>query len=171
MPPRSHTKFDVGIVSWPGWSNTIRGLALSPSASQNALPNAFAPSSQPFQSGESHAGGTPQWSKFLRLMEPTAPSCFAYSPFSSVDTTATARPPAFVTSWTASDPSPPEPPHTSTGSPGSTTFGGQPKSIRYAVPPVRVGAAASSQVRRSAFGMHWWSCTLVNCDIEPQHVS
>src|SRR5438128_251481 len=59
IPPRSHTKFDVGIVSCPGWSNTIRGLAFSPSASQKALPNALAPSSQPFQSGESHAAGTP----------------------------------------------------------------------------------------------------------------
>src|SRR3954454_22517153 len=149
----------------------MRGLAFSPSASQNALPNAFAPSSQPFQSGESHAGGTPQWSKFLRLMKPTAPSCFAYSPFSSVDTTATARPPALVTSCTASDPRPPEPPHTSTGSPGSTTLGGQPNSIRYAVPPVSVGAAASSHVSCSAFGMHWWSWTFVNCAIDPQQVS
>src|SRR6478609_1477232 len=147
MPPRSQTKFDVGIVSWPGWSNTTRGLLFSPSASQNAFPNAFAPSSQPFQSGESHAGGTPQWSKAVRLMNPTAPSRLAYSPFSSVETTATARPPAFVTSWTASDPRPPDPPHTSTGSPGSTTFGGQPKSIRYAVPPVSVGAAAPSHDR------------------------
>ena len=67
MPPRSQTKFDVGIVSWPGCSKTIRGLAFSPSASQIALPNAFAPSNQPFHSGESHAGGTPQWSNSFRL--------------------------------------------------------------------------------------------------------
>ena len=38
-------------------------------------------------------------------------------------TTATGRPPAFATSWIASDPSPPEPPQTSTTSPGSTVLG------------------------------------------------
>src|SRR6185369_6290001 len=101
MPPRSQTKFDVGIVSWPGWSNTIRGFDFSPSASQNALPNALAPSSQPFQSGESQAGGTPQWSKPFRFTNPTAPIVLAYSPFSSEETTATARPPALVTNCTA----------------------------------------------------------------------
>src|SRR5580765_8247761 len=104
-------------------------------------------------------------------MYPTAPSCLAYSPFSSVDVTATARPPASVTSCTASEPRPPDPPQTRTGSPGSTTLGGQPKSIRYAVPPVSVGAAASSHVSCSALGMHWWSCTFVNWAIDPQQVS
>ena len=94
-----------------------------------------------------------------------------YSPFSSLETTATARPPACVTSWIASEPSPPEPPHTRTTSPGCTVFGGQPWSIRYAVAPVSVGAAASSHVRCSAFGRHWCACTLQNCANDPQHVS
>src|SRR6059036_2636091 len=171
IPPRSHTKLDVGIVAWPGCSKTIRGLVRSPKTSQIALPKAFAPSNHVFHSGESHAGGTPQWSKPFRLTYPTAPSFAQYSPLSSELTTATARPPALATSWMASEPSPPEPPHTSTTSPGCTVCGGHPKSIRYAVPPVRVGAAASSQVRWSAFGRHWCSWTLVNWAIEPQHVS
>ena len=102
----------------------MRGDAFSPSTSQMALPNAFAPPNQSFHSGLSHFGGTPQWEKSLRLMKPAAPSCFAYSPFSSLLTTATARPPAFATSCTASDPSPPLAPQTSTTSPGSTVCGG-----------------------------------------------
>src|SRR2546430_3840344 len=120
MPPRSQTKIDVGMVSSPGWSKTMRGLVRSPSTSQMALPNAFAPSNHAFQSGESHLGGTPQWEKSLRLTNPTAPSDVAYSPFSGEDTTATARPPAWVTSCTASEPSPPDPPHTKTTSPDWT---------------------------------------------------
>ena len=68
MPPRSQTKFDVGIVSCAGCSNTICGLFRSPSTSQIALPNAFAPSNHAFHSGESHAGGTPQCVNPLRLM-------------------------------------------------------------------------------------------------------
>src|SRR3989304_9413106 len=82
MPPRSHTKMEVGIVSCPGWSNTMFGLRFSPSTSQMALPKDFAPSNHVFQSGESHAGGTPQCGKALRLLKPTAPSAFAYSPLS-----------------------------------------------------------------------------------------
>src|SRR5438034_3875356 len=171
MPPRSHTNTEVGMVSWPGWSNTMRGLRRSPSASHTALPNPFAPSNHCFQSGESHFGGTPQCVKSVRLTKPTAPSDFANSPLRAEDTTATARPPAFVTSWTAMEPSPPEPPHTSTTSPCSTTCGGQPNSILYAVAPVSVGAAASSQLRWPPLGRHWWAWTLQNCENEPQHVS
>ena len=37
---------------------------------------------------------------------------------------------------------------------GRTVFGGHPCSIRYAVAPVSVGAAASSQASASAFGRH-----------------
>src|SRR5262245_34919074 len=122
MPPRSHTKIEVGIVSSPGWSKTIFGLVRSPSTSQIALPNPFAPSNHPFQSGESHLGGTPQCVKSLRLTYPTAPSDFVYSPFSGEDTTATARPPAFFTSCTASEPRPPDPPHTRTTSPSFTVL-------------------------------------------------
>src|SRR4030066_1184659 len=169
MPPRSHTKMEVGIVSCPGWSNTMFGLRFSPSTSQMALPKDFAPSNHVFHSGESHAGGTPQWSNAVRSMHPPAPRLFAYSPFSSEETTATALAPASATSCTASDPSPPEPPHTRTTSPSFTVFGGQPRSIRYAVEPVSVGAAASSHVRCSAFGRHWWGCTLQNWANDPQH--
>ena len=43
MPPVSHMKIEVGIVVSPGCSNTIAGFRFSPSASQNALPNARAP--------------------------------------------------------------------------------------------------------------------------------
>src|SRR2546423_2631524 len=171
MPPRSQTKTEVGMVSSPGWSNTMRGLVRSPRASQMALPKAFAPSNQAFQSGESHFGGTPQCEKSFRFTYPTAPSDVAYSPFSAEDTTATSRPPAFVTSCTAREPSPPDPPHTSTTSPGCTVLGGQPNSMRYAVAPVSVGAAASSHVSCSALGRHWWAWTLQNCAKEPQHVS
>ena len=67
MPPRSATKIEVGIVSWPGCSKTMRGLTFSPSASQIALPKSFAPPNQSFHSAESHAGGTPQCAKSLRL--------------------------------------------------------------------------------------------------------
>src|SRR5712691_1816292 len=130
MPPRSQTKFDVGIVSCPGCSNTIRGLFFSPTASQTAFPNSFAPANQSFLSGESQAGGTPQCVKCVRLTYPTAPSDTQYSPFASDDTTATARPPACLTSWIAREPRPPAPPHTSTTSPDWTVFRGQPKSIR-----------------------------------------
>ena len=87
-------------------------------------------------------------------MNPTAPCSTANAPLSADDTTATALAPASVTSWTASDPRPPEAPQTSTTSPRSTVFGGQPWSIRYAVAPVSVGAAASSHVSGSALGRH-----------------
>src|SRR3712207_3937406 len=147
------------------------GLRFSPRTSQIPLPNAFAPSNHVFHSGSFQRGGTPQCEKFFRLMYPTAPRDFAYSPFSSDPTTATARAPARLTSWIPSEPSPPEPPHTRTTSPSLTVFGGQPWSIRYAVPPVSVGAAASSHVRCSALGRHWCAWTFVNCANEPQQVS
>src|SRR5262245_11816656 len=171
MPPRSHTKMHVGIVSCPGCSNTMFGLRRSPTTPQIALPNAFAPSNHVFHSGASHAGGTPQCPNAVRSMYPTAPRSLAYSPLSALLTTATALAPASETSCTASDPSPPEAPHTRTTSSCPTVFGGQPWSMRYAVAPVSVGAAASSHVSRSAFGKHWCACTLLNCANEPQHVS
>src|SRR5438552_13846572 len=172
MPPVSHMKIDVGTVSSPGCSNTIFGARFSPSASQNALPNAFAPLNQaPNFSSSVQCGSCPQWSKFFRFTNPTAPSFLQNSPFSSELTTATALPPASRTIWTAIEPSPPAPPQTSTASPSSTTFGGQPCSIRYAVAPTSVGAAASSHVRCAAFGMHWCACTFVNCANDPQFVS
>src|SRR3990170_271987 len=171
MPPRSQTNIEVGIVSWPGWSKTMFGLFFSPSTSQIALPKPLAPSNQVFHSGESHAGGTPQCVNDLRSMYPTAPRLFEYSPFSSLETTATALAPASATSCTASEPRPPEAPQTSTTSPSFTVLGAQPWSIRYAVEPVSVGAAASSQVRRSAFGRHWCAWTFANCANEPQHES
>ena len=67
MPPRSQTKIDVGMVSSPGWSNTIRGLILLAERIPDALPNAFAPSNHPFQSGESHCGRDAPVVKSLRL--------------------------------------------------------------------------------------------------------
>ena len=55
--------------------------------------------------------------------------------FLTADTTATARPPLARAISSAMLPRPPAPPHTSTGSLGSTTFGAQPMSMRYAVDP------------------------------------
>src|SRR5438309_6301636 len=162
-------KIDVGTVSSPGCSNTIVGARFSPSASQKALPNAFAPPDHRANASLSvQCGSWPQWSKFFRLTKPTAPSFLQNSPFSSLDTTATGFPPASRTIWMAIEPSPPAPPHTRTGSPSATTFGGHPCSIRYAVAPTSVGAAACSHVRCGAFGMHWWAWTLVNWANDPQ---
>src|SRR5207247_9266141 len=95
----------------------MRGLVFSPTASQIAFPNAFAPSSHSFHPGASHLGATPQWLKSFRLLGPTAPSDRQYSAFSGAPTTATARPPAWVTRWIASDPNPPAPPQPTTRSP------------------------------------------------------
>src|SRR6266571_2142115 len=110
----------------------------------------------------------PQWENSVRLNTPTAPSFRQNSALSSEETTATARPPISRTIWMAIDPRPPAPPHTSTGSPSSTTLGGQPISMRYAVAPTRVGAAACSHVRWGALGRHWCAWTLVNWANEPQ---
>ena len=74
------------------------GLVRSPTTSQIALPNAFAPSNHAFHSGASHAGGVPQWSNAVRSTNPTAPCSTANAPFSADDTTATALAPASVTS-------------------------------------------------------------------------
>ena len=78
-----------------------------------------------------------------------------------------ARPPARAI-WIAIEPRPPAPPQIRTGSPGCTTFGGQPCSMRYAVAPTSMYAAASSHVRCSGLGTHWWSWTFVNCAKLPQ---
>ena len=51
---------------------------------------------------------------------------------------------------------------------GCTTFGGQPCSMRYAVAPTSMYAAASSHVRRAGLGTHWWSWTFVYCAKLPQ---
>src|SRR5687768_8342846 len=101
-------------------------------------------------------------------MTPAAPSFLQNSALSSEETTATGFPPNSRAIWMAIDPSPPAPPHTSTASPSSTTCGGHPRSIRYAVAPTRVGAAAASQVRWGALGRHWCAWTLVNWANEPQ---
>src|SRR6266550_3185514 len=155
MPPESHTKMDVGTVSSPGCSNTMAGLRRSPAASQRALPKAFAPFDHvAYASVSVQCGGMPQWSKLLRLIVPTAPSLRQNSALSSEEITATALPPNAVAIWMAMDPSPPAPPHTRTTSPSFTTLGGQPRSIRYAVAPTSVGAAAASHVSWGAFGRH-----------------
>src|SRR5947209_17398515 len=144
MPPVSHMKMLVGTVDSPGCSNTIAGDRLSPSASQNALPNFFAPPSHVLNASVSvQCGSRPQWSKFFRLITPTAPSFLQNSNLSSLDTTATGSAPASAAIWIAIEPSPPAPPHTRTASPAATSFGGQPCSIRYAVAPTSVGAAAA----------------------------
>src|SRR3954462_2892958 len=165
-------KIEVGIVSSPGCSNTIAGLFRSPACSQIAFPNAFAPENHFAHASESsQCGGLPQRSYYVLLMYPTAPRFFVYSPFSSEETTVTAFAPAAATSWVASDQRPPAPPQTRTTSPSWTVLGAQPWSIRYAVAPVSVGAAASSHVRCGAFGMSWCACTLQNCANEPHAVS
>src|SRR3990172_12134446 len=104
-------------------------------------------------------------------MHPLAPSFMQKSNLSSLYTTVMGIPPSCFTIWIAIEPSPPEPPQTSTASPLRTTFGVQFVSIRYAVAPTSVGAAASSQVRCGAFGRHWCACTLVNCAKLPQLLS
>ena len=61
MPPLSQTKIDVGMVSSPGCSKTIRGLRRSPSTSQSALPNARAPAVHVANAASSRQSGmTPQ---------------------------------------------------------------------------------------------------------------
>src|ERR687888_1877158 len=172
MPPVSETKIAVGMVSSPGCSNTIRGLRFSPTASHSAFPNALAPSNHsayPLVSVQ--WGGMPQWEKPFRLMVPAAPSFMQNSALSSEDTTATALPPISRTIWMAMLPRPPAPPHTSTTSPSWTVWGGHPISIRYAVAPTRVGAAACSHVSWGPLGRHWWDWTLVNWAKDPQLVS
>ena len=54
---------------------------------------------------------------------------------------------------------------------GRTLCGGQPCSMRYAVAPTSMYAAASSHVRCVGFGRHWCACTFVNCAKLPQFVS
>ena len=87
-------------------------------------------------------------------MYPSAPSPTQYSPLSALETTATGIPPACLTSWIAWLPRPPEPPQTRTMSSFCTVLPAQPKSIRWAVVPTSVDAAAASHVRWSAFGRH-----------------
>src|SRR5688572_2556426 len=169
IPPVSHTNPDVGSVLSPGCSNTIVGLFFSPSASQNAAPNARAPLSHiPYSMSSLQRGSLPQWLNLRRSITPTAPSFLQYSILSSPDTTATGRPPAARAICSAIVPSPPAPPHTSTGSPSPTTFGDQPCSMRYAVAATSMYALAASQVRCGGLGRHWWSWTLVNCAKLPQ---
>src|SRR5712691_11528185 len=112
MPPVSHMKIAVGMVSSPGCSNTIRGERFSPAASQKALPNAFAPSNHvPKASVSVQCGSMPQWSNPLRSIVPTAPSLRQKSALSADDTTATAFAPWDAATWIAMEPRPPAPPH------------------------------------------------------------
>src|SRR5436853_321743 len=85
-------------------------------------------------------------------MTPTAPWSMQNFFLSSSDTTATARPPSARVISSASDPSPPAAPHTSTTSPFSIVCGAQPINMRYAVEPQRRKQPASSHVRRAGFG-------------------
>ncbi len=68
-------------------------------------------------------------------------------------------------------PRPPAPPHTSTTLFGRTMCGVQFVSMRYAVEPTSVGAAAASHDRCFAFGITWCAHTFVNCAKLPQFVS
>src|SRR4051812_17678137 len=101
-------------------------------------------------------------------MQPKAPSFLQKSNLDSLETTAIGFAPTCAAIWIAIEPSPPEPPQTSTTSFSRTSCGGQPNSMRYTVEPTRVGAAAASQVRCLALGMHWCACTFVNWANEPQ---
>ena len=150
------------------------GLCFSPSTSQNALPNARAPLSHSSYVGVVRpvAAACPSGRTCLRLITPTAPSFLQYSIF--VVAATRRRPgcaPAARAIWIAIEPRPPAPPQTSTARPARTTFGAQPCSMRYAVAPTSMYAAAASHVRCGGFGRHWWSCTLVNCAKLPQFVS
>src|SRR6185295_5749014 len=169
MPPVSHMKHDVGSVVSPGCSNTSTGLRFSPSASQNAAPNARAPLSHRLYSMSSdQRGSLPQCSNLRRSITPTAPRFLQNSFLESPETTATGRAPAARAIWIAIEPSPPAPPQISTGSPAVRTLGGQPYSMRYAVAATSVYAAACSQVRCGGLGRHWWSWTRAYCAKLPQ---
>src|ERR1043165_2789832 len=169
MPPVSTMKHDVGMVVSPGCSNTIDGFFFSPSASQNAAPNARAPlSHSPYSRSSDQRGSLPQCSNLRRSITPTAPSFLQNSFFESPETTATGSAPAARAIWIAIEPSPPAPPQIRIGSPGPAMLGAQPCSMRYAVAATSMYAAASSHVRCGGLGRHWWSCTLVYCAKLPQ---
>gem|GEM_PF-4118267 len=119
MPPVSQTNRDVGSVSSPGCSRTMRGLLLRPAISQMARPNLRASFAQAEKACSVLISwvSAPQCEKCLRLMYPSAPRATQSRPRSSLLTTAMGMPPPSRTSWIASTPSPPAPPHTSTTSP------------------------------------------------------
>src|SRR3972149_1543634 len=104
-------------------------------------------------------------------MQPLAPSRWQNSNLSSLETTATGTAPASRAIWIAMEPRPPEPPPTRTTSPSLTVLGDQWCSMRYAVAPTSVGAAAASQVSCGALARHWCACTFANCANDPQFVS
>ncbi|WP_227014639.1 MULTISPECIES: hypothetical protein [Nocardiopsis] len=66
----------------------------------------------------------------MRRITPTAPSSRHTLALASVETTAIGLPPTWRASRMAALPSPPAPPQISTGSPGRTTLGSQPRSWR-----------------------------------------
>ena len=61
--------------------------------------------------------------------------------------------PAHRASWIASEPTPPDPPQTSTTWSGPTWFPSQPNIMRYAVVPTSVEAAASAHDRLLGLGI------------------
>src|SRR4051794_19473574 len=155
MPPVSTMKHEVGSVVSPGCSNTIDGFFFSPSASQNAAPNARAPLSHcEYSTSSDQRGSLPQCSNLRRSITPAAPSFLQNSFLLSPETTATGRAPAALQIWIAIEPRPPAPPQIRTGSPGPTTFGAQPCSMRYAVAPTSMYAADSSHVSCGGLGRH-----------------
>src|SRR6202140_8076 len=172
MPPLSQTKMDVGIVSSPGCSKTIRGFRRSPSTSQIAVPNARAPAVQVANAAASRQSGiTPQWENSLLSMKPRAPRSMQYCPRSGPDVTATGIAPLAFAIWIACEPRPPEPPQIRTTAFSATGRGGHEESIRYAVAPTSVHAAAAAQLRCGDLGSSWCAWTSVYWAKLPQLVS
>src|ERR1700722_8533449 len=94
-----------------------------------------------------------------------------YSPRSGPDVTATGIAPLAFAIWMACEPRPPDPPQTSTTSPSRTVCGCHEQSIRYAVAPTSVPAAAAAQLSWGGLGNNWCACTSVYCAKLPQLVS
>ena len=130
------------------------GLVRSPTTSQIAFPNAFAPSNHVFHSGRVPCGRRPPVVERGPVDEPDRALLHGErAPLGRGHHRD--RPGARERhELNRQRPEAPEAPQTSTTSPCFTVFGGQPWSIRYAVAPVSVGAAASSHVSGSALGRH-----------------
>ena len=94
------------------------------------MPKARAPFDHSLYAASSVQWGImPQWVNCLRFTHPRAPRRFAYSPFSSLETTAIGMPPSARVIWIAIEPSPPVP-QTRTTSFGRTVCGAQLVSMR-----------------------------------------
>src|ERR1022692_699455 len=94
-----------------------------------------------------------------------------YCPRSGPDVTAIGIAPLALAIWIACDPRPPEPPQMRTTSFSRTVCGSQEQSIRYAVAPTSVHAAAAAQLSAGDLGSSWCAWTSVYCAKLPQLVS